>query len=639
MCGIFGVVWHQSDRSPERERLEQTARLLRHRGPDGEGIFSARGVGLVHTRLSLLDLSERSNQPFWDKENRFALVYNGEIYNFQELRAELQKEGVEFHTTCDTEVLLEALLRWGPDIALPRFEGMFAFGLYDLEEQSLLLARDRFGVKPLFVYEAPDELVFASEVMAIQPWAKFDPDLLSISSFLFGYSGPSKGFSFLNRIRSLDPGCTLKVRRGGRPGRRRFFALHDFVDSREVKRLERSKPSRIVDEFEARLNESVRLQLVADAPVGALCSGGVDSSILLAIAAKHHNNLAIFHADVLGPLSERDAAQRLANHLKLDLKAAPVSDEDFIREIPEVTWHYSQPFYPCPHSIPFLAVSRLIRSNGVKAVLSGEAADECFLGYDYLTPTVRDCFSVKHALRFLKRGLVKSAPNSAKFDYLGLRYAGGTNIGSHHGLAVSLFNRFEIIEEAVEARRHVERAGLGSHTRGTLETLDLMHYNLRSILHRNDAMGMAASIESRFPLLDSAFVKLGVNLPRQFKIRFDPAQCRRDGNLFVNKWLLRQIAARYLPPELTFRPKRPFPTDAYAAGRLQISPSFYEDSFVQELFGLSTSGLKILVANASHDFRWKLLQLEVWAQLFLRQNSRNSMCAHLISCVSVTPNS
>jgi asparagine synthase (glutamine-hydrolysing) len=112
MCGIFGVLWHKSDRDPEQERLEQTARLLRHRGPDGQGIFADRSVGLVHTRLSLLDLSERSNQPFWDKQNRFALVYNGEIYNFQQLRAELLKEGVEFRTTSDTEVLLEALLKW-----------------------------------------------------------------------------------------------------------------------------------------------------------------------------------------------------------------------------------------------------------------------------------------------------------------------------------------------------------------------------------------------------------------------------------------------------------------------------------------------------------------------------------------------
>lgn len=637
MCGILGIIWHRTDREPEQERLAETVELLGHRGPDGHGTFSESGVGLVHTRLSFLDLNERSSQPFWDRRKRFALIFNGEIYNFAELRTELEKSGIEFRTTSDTEVLLEALLHWGADVALPKLEGMFAFGLYDRREKSLLLARDRFGIKPLFVYEAPGKLVFASEVMAMQPWVKLEPDLLSISSFLFGYTGPTKGFSFFHRIRFLDPGSSMTVTRNGQVERKRYFPLHDFVDAEEVERLERAKPSQIVDEFEERLNHSVRSQLVADVPVGALCSGGIDSSVLLAIAAKHHNNLAIFHADVIGPLSERSAAQRLAAHLKLDLKAVPVRDEDFIREIPEVTAHYGQPFHPCPHSVPFLMVSRLVRSQGVKAVLSGEAADECFLGYNYLTPKVRDYFRLRPALRFLKNKLAKPATGSAPFRYLGLDYVGGTNLKSGFDLSVSLFNRFEIIEEAMQARQRVAQAGLGSHARGTLESLDLLHYNLRSILHRNDTMGMAASIESRFPYLDSSFVKLAVNLPRQFKIRFSPGQYRRDGKLFEDKWVLRQIGARYLPPELTFRPKQAFPVDAYAPDRLKISPSMYESSFVQELFGLSTAGLKILTQEASHELRWKLLQLEVWAQLFLRQTSKKSVVKRLLSCVSVAP--
>jgi asparagine synthase (glutamine-hydrolysing) len=635
MCGIFGVVWHNTEQVPEQSKLDQTARLLNHRGPDGRGTFAEPGVGLVHTRLSFLDLNPRSNQPFWDKAKRFALVFNGEIYNFQELRDQLAKSGVEFRTTSDTEVLLEALLKWGPEVALPKLEGMFAFGLYDREKKSLLLARDRFGIKPLFIYETPDQLVFGSEIMAMQPWIKLEPDLLSISSFLFEYAGPSKGFSFFNRIRFLDPGVSLTIVRGGRAECRRFFALHDFVDADQMRRLEETKPSKIVDEFDARLNESIRSQLVADVPVGALCSGGIDSSILLAIATKHHSNLAIFHADVLGPLSERDAAQRLANHLKLDLEAAPVSDEDFIREIPEVTWHYSQPFYPCPHSVPFLMVSRLIRSNRVKAILSGEAADECFLGYEYLTPKVRDYLRPRQALRYLKGKIRKLPP--AHFKYHGLEYVGGTNIRTKFGLAVSLFNRFEIIEEALEVRQQVDRAKLGAAARGTLETLDLLHYNLRSILHRNDTMGMAASIESRFPYLDSSFVKLSVNLSRDLKIRFAPRQFRRNGNLFVDKWVLRQIGARYLPPELTYRPKKPFPVDAYAEERLRINPSIYENSFVQELFGLSRQALKILIDEANHDLRWKLLQLDVWAELFLRQTSKEAVFKRLLSSLSVAP--
>src|ERR1700736_6683992 len=180
MCGIFGVIRRSGDIVPDQARLDETARLLGHRGPDGHGTFSEPGIGLVHTRLSLLDLNERSNQPFWDREHRHCLVYNGEVYNFQALRDQLAKGGVEFRTTCDTEVVLEAMLHWGPDAALPRLEGMFAFALYDRQTKSLLLARDRFGIKPLFVYETPDELVFASEVMPMRPWVNLKPDLLSV---------------------------------------------------------------------------------------------------------------------------------------------------------------------------------------------------------------------------------------------------------------------------------------------------------------------------------------------------------------------------------------------------------------------------------------------------------------------------
>ncbi len=190
MCGVFGVFSRDPNRVPDRRKLEASARALQHRGPDGAGVYAGPGIGMAHTRLSLLDLTERSNQPFWDREGRHALVFNGEIYNFRELREELEATGIRFRTTSDTEVLLEALLKWGPDAALPRLEGMFAFGLYDTGRQTLLLARDRFGIKPLFISDSDDMLLFGSEVGALRPWMKLEPDLISISGFLYGFSGP-----------------------------------------------------------------------------------------------------------------------------------------------------------------------------------------------------------------------------------------------------------------------------------------------------------------------------------------------------------------------------------------------------------------------------------------------------------------
>jgi asparagine synthase (glutamine-hydrolysing) len=149
MCGIFGIILDEIDAIPDRLRLEETAHLLHHRGPDSYGIYTDRGIGLVHTRLSLVDLSHNSDQPFWDKQKRYCLVYNGEVYNFPQLKKELEASGIKFKTSSDTEVILEAILQWGLDATLPRLEGMFAFALYDTVTQTVILARDRFGIKPL----------------------------------------------------------------------------------------------------------------------------------------------------------------------------------------------------------------------------------------------------------------------------------------------------------------------------------------------------------------------------------------------------------------------------------------------------------------------------------------------------------
>jgi asparagine synthase (glutamine-hydrolysing) len=627
MCGIFGVLWHDTEDIPDATRLKQTARLLHHRGPDDFGIYSEPGVGLVHTRLALLDLNPRSNQPFWDKTGRYALVYNGEIYNFAELRAELEQQGIQFRTTSDTEVLLEALLKWGADAALPRFEGMFAFGLYDKVEKSFLLARDRFGIKPLFIYDTGRAFLFASEIAAMRPWIDFKPDPIAISGYLYGFSGPTRGFTFFQNVKFLDPGGIAKISKKGSTEYTRFFVLSDFVDVQEAERLHRATPTQLVDMVDEILNASVRSQLIADAPVGALCSGGIDSSIILAMAGRHHNNLAIFHANVVGPISEFEAASRLAKHLKLDLKAVEVRDDDFISEIPNVTEHYGHPFYPSPHSVPYLMVSRLVRQNNVKAVISGEASDEYFLGYSYLSPNIRDWFRPRTLLRAAKR-LLRPA-NASKYRYEGPGYVRGGGIDGDDSLVHALHNRFEVAEEALFARTAIAgRKGLLAN-RGILPSIDLLNYNLRALLHRNDTMGMSASIEARFPLLDSRLAKVALNMPYRHKIRFS-LTARDPRHPFVcDKWVIRKVADRYMPRELSRREKKSFPINAYSPERLRIAPAFFKQSFIQDLFGLSANALSCLVENSAPDLRWKLLLLEVWGQVCLRQLAKDPVTTRL----------
>jgi asparagine synthase (glutamine-hydrolysing) len=646
MCGIFGILQHHSDCIPDQHYVETSARLMHHRGPDHQGVFVDEGIGLAHTRLSLLDLYPRSNQPFWDRGERYCLVYNGEIYNYRELRSELEEQGIKFRTAGDTEVLLECLIQYGMEAALPRLEGMFAFALYDRCERLLRVARDRFGIKPLYVYDQEDSFIFASEIRAMRPWIRFEPDLLSISSYLQGLpdhrqQGPVKGFSFYKHIKIVAPGTLATVQRGNRARYKRFFSLGEFWDVGESDRLKRLKPTQAVDEVEAMLLKSVKTQLLADAPVGALCSGGVDSSIVVAMASKFHNNLAIFHADVIGPTSEYEAAAALAKHLRLDLKTVKVVDPDSIEMMPEVMAHYGYPYTLHPHSVPFLMVARLARSNGVKAILTGEGSDECYIGYPWAIVDVRDFIRglpvrtyhafprlMKLLLRRNYRGLIGEiralGPKPCRL-YKPSAYAPMT----------SLQYRFERELEHEEICGHVQRLARRPIDDNDITSLDLMSYLLRTLLHRNDCLGMAASLEARFPFLDSGLVKLAVNIPYRYKVRFSPSVLEAEHLFLRDKWVLRKVAERYLPLALAHRKKRGFPISAHA--RMDIPTDFFEQSLVADLFDLDRRAMRYLANHADRELQRRLLHLEVWAHVCLHDTPRNTILAKLRKHVRVRP--
>jgi len=644
MCGIFGILQHKSDRIPDQRCVETSAGLMHHRGPDHQETYVDEGIGLAHTRLSLLDLHPRSNQPFWDRRGRYCLVYNGEIYNYRELRSELEEQGIEFKTTSDTEVLLECLIHHDVKATLPRLEGMFAFALYDSHERLLTVARDRFGIKPLYVYDQQDSFIFASEIAAMRPWIRFEADLLSISSYLQGpadQQGPAKGFSFFKHIKIVAPGTLITVQRGGHAHYSRFFSLGDFWNAGEVERLKQLKPSQVVDEVEEMLLKSVKMQLLADAPVGALCSGGVDSSIVVAMACRFHNNLAIFHADVVGRDSEHDAAAALAKHLRLDLKTVEVVDQDSIETMPEVMERYGYPFTLHPNSVPFLMVSRLVRSNGVKAILTGEGSDECYIGYPRTIFGLRDFILrlplrtyhifpglIKLLLRGHYRGLISEIRTlSPKPDRL---YKPASYVS-----VPSLQNRFERELEYDEICSHIQRITGKPVDYKEMTCVDQMSYLLRTLLHRNDCLGMAASIESRFPFLDSRLVKLAINIPYQYKVRFSPTVLEPEHLFLRDKWVLRKVADRYLPAVLSQRKKRGFPTSAHS--RMDIPTEFFEESFVADLFDLDRRAIRYLIDHADRGLKRRLLHLEVWAHVCLHDAPRNKILAKLRNHITVRP--
>lgn len=598
MCGIFGVMYKDATNRPNPDLVAQSCRLLSHRGPDGHHSFVDAGVALAHTRLALVDLDPRSDQPFWDPTGRFTLVYNGEIYNYRVLRERLEEQGVTFRTTSDTEVLLQYLIRYGK-AALGMLEGMFAFALYDRQLQSLLIARDRYGIKPLFCYVGHGVFMFASEVKSFRPWVALKPDMLSISSYLQGFAGPTIRQTFYQDIVALENGTYWTVSRSGIE-QGRFWNMGQFVSSELRSELEGDRPAEIVDRLEELLVQSVTAHLISDAPVGALCSGGLDSSVLLAIAAKEHRDLSLFHADVKGAHSEAGAAQALARHLNLDLRVVTVLDHDFVEKMAAVTYHYEQPFIYHPNSVPFEMVAALVREHGVKAVLTGEGADECFLGYAHL-PTENLFNSYRRVARS-----VRDAVQNIPFIGRHLR------IDPHQAppVVMDLHSRFER-ELDIEPSIRNEIAG------NDRKTLAYLGHHLRTLLHRNDTLGMAASIEARFPYLYSELVRFAVNLPYHYKIRasLDGARDLRHP-FMVSKWALREVAKRYLPKNLSQRPKRGFPTNALE--RMRISGAYFADSFVKDLFGLSDMALSRLQAESDHELKMRLLHLDVWGRLCLR---------------------
>jgi asparagine synthase (glutamine-hydrolysing) len=615
MCGIFGVFHHDQSVTPSENVLESIAGRLEHRGPDDHGTYAAGGIGLVHTRLSLIYLNSRSNQPFWDSERRYCLVYNGEIYNYRELRKPLEEAGVIFRTTSDTEVLLESLIHYDALSIIPELQGMFAFGLYDSHEKTLLIARDRFGIKPLYFFQDDDTFIFSSEIKAIGEYVPLEPDLLSISSYLHGFSGPTKGHTFFKNVEFASPGGVIRVARRKRAVHSHFFQMADFWDRNQAEKLRSASLPKLVDEAERLLCESVHQHLIADAPVGALCSGGVDSSLIMAMASKIHNNLAIFHSNVIGPNSEYPAALMLAKHLKLDLKTVDVSDDDFVDTVPDVMQHYEHPFSYHPNSIPFLQVSRLVRENGVKAVLSGEGSDECYLGYNEVVAD-HPLLAYRKIPRYIQMFLQKVPKVRAIIPPVDDRTA---------DLLCALHNRFEVALDEEHTKSKIG-AGYANGDGRYSQSIDLLNYHLRTLLHRNDALGMAASVEARFPFLNHDLVKFAVNLPYAAKIRF--ASSLNPAHPFLqDKWIVREVARRYLPRELSQRQKLGFPFHTFT--RMRITPEFFSGSPLEHLLGISERGLRYLIEQAPANLVLKLFHLDVWAHTCLYKMNKASLVQRL----------
>jgi asparagine synthase (glutamine-hydrolysing) len=480
-------------------------------------------------------------------------------------------------------------------------------------------------MKPLYLYENNQRYLFSSEIKAFRPWFDFEINPFSISSYMLGFGGPTKGATFYKGVISITPGSYVVIEPHHALSRKTFFAMPDFLDPDLIEQLNHFSVKQIVDHVEELMFNSVESHMFADSAIGAYCSGGVDSSLLMAMATKSHSNLAIFHADVLGPWSEYDAAKALSKHLKLDLNVIDVKDSDFITLMPDVIKQYEYPHTYHPNCAPFVMVSRLAREKGVKGMLSGEGSDELFLGYPWLGR--ESLVNGYYKLGSKMRGLVHRIPELGKVIW--------PEHSESHKLVRDLFTQREIADDQSNVRRKISEVDYPGIDKGHLSTIDHLNYHLRTLLHRNDTQGMEASIESRFPFLDHDFVRTSVNLPRRYKLRLSPKTLEKAHPFIRDKWVIRKIADRWIPKQLSQRRKMGFWTNS--DDRMQIPAEYFNDTYLREMFGLSISHIKSTLEDADQDLKLRLLHLDVWSRVCLMDQSLEEVREQLSKHISIRP--
>ncbi|MGN3973126.1 XrtA/PEP-CTERM system amidotransferase [Tsuneonella sp. SYSU-LHT278] len=561
MCGIAGIFHCGTPKPVDPARVRAMTDVLAHRGPDGEGVWNAPGVALGHRRLSIIDLAG-SPQPMASADGRAMIVFNGEIYNFRELRRELEQVGARFRTEGDTETILAAWQKWGPD-CLARLHGMFAFALYDLDKKTLCLARDRLGVKPLFTAQLSDgSLAFASELKGLlaHPLLRREVDPLAVEDYLaWGYVPDHR--SLLKGVEKLPAGHYRLLRHDAPPAAPTRWWDVSFLERRgeSIRDLEA--------ELLFRLREAVSSRMVADVPLGAFLSGGVDSSSVVALMTEGSRDpvrtCSIGFDEAA--LDETSHARTVARRYRTDHRERVVASDDFA-EIGRLAAMFDEPFADAS-ALPTWRVCQLARET-VTVALSGDGADEAFAGYR------RQRF---HANEERARALLPARFRQATFGALGALWpqadwaprpfrarttfrslAASGEDGYALALAVTppelragLYTagmRGELgdyraeqplidLMKAAPARSGLDRA----------QYADLKFWLPGDILTKIDRTSMAVSLEAREPLLDHRLVEFAAELPERLRIRAGQG-----------KWLLKHAMERFLPEEVLYRPKQGF---------------------------------------------------------------------------------
>ncbi len=605
MCGISGFI-NFKNHAIERDKLDKMLSIQNHRGPDACGIYYNNFVGFAHNRLSLLDLSSAGNQPYEDEE--FVLTFNGEIYNYLEIKKELPD--FNYKSTSDTAVLFHALKYWGIEKAAKKIEGMFAFSWYNKTTNELVLVRDKIGIKPLYyAIDKENNYWFASEIKAVLAVNDFKPNSIKILYSALASLEKSRYETAWNDIKFVKPGTYLTINEKGLT-ENEYYTLVSDINESEFNRLNNLSFESVIDEFEHLFDQSVKKMVASDAPMGAFVSGGIDSSLIALHGSKYAPDIKLFTANIIGKYSEFEGAKLLAKTINKELFDYKYEKEMALRDWAKVTWHYETPVVAHFNALPFSNVAHLAKEHNVKAVLTGEGADELFLGYPKLLTQRYDSFlkCPYTALNYIYNKIPKLTP------YLN-KTGGSQDLLGMFEQASNNFTRQIIREDSIANYGFLpEKQQLEQY-----KTNQMMSEHIVSLLHRNDRMGMIHSIESRFPFLDEDIVKFSMNLPNKFKISRINKFYNYKHPFLMDKAIIRKLADKELPKSLTHKTKNGFPS--YGLRYMHVKPEFFQNGTVANSLQLDSRQLKYMCGNFANYSIALLASVEIWAKLFIEKES------------------
>lgn len=622
MCGIAGIFHYETIKPVDPKRVQRMTDAVSHRGPDGSGVWTAPGVGLGHRRLSIIDLAG-SPQPMHAADGRAVIVFNGEIYNYRALRRELEQGGAKFRTDGDTETILAAWQRWGPD-CLARLEGMFAFALYDLDRRELFLARDRLGVKPLYIAGLEGgALAFSSELKGLlaNPLMRRRIDPLAIEDYMtWGYVPDHR--SILQGVEKLPAGHFLRLQHGRAPEPPRQWWDVSFAER------ESGSTRDLSAQLLHLMREGVSSRMVADVPLGAFLSGGVDSSAVVALMSEA-SSTPVTSCSIgfdVESVDETQHARQVADLFSTNHHERIVSADQFAA-LDRVATIFDEPFADAS-ALPTLRVCELAREH-VTVALTGDGADEAFAGYRRQMFHARE----EQLRRFLPsalRGPVLGGlgriwpkadwaprPLRAKTTLLSLASSG--EAGYARALAILAPEQREALygetllkaRGAYRAEQPLEALMRAAPARSGLDRAqyaDLKFWLPGDILTKTDRTSMAVGLEAREPLLDHRLIEFGARLPQRQRLRGT-----------TGKWLVKHTMERYLPHDILYRPKQGFVTPLAEWFRGPLSDAARSVAASEVLVGTGWFARKALsrladdhIAGRSDNGRvlWQLLMLE-----------------------------